>query len=357
MGACVSDRLTACAIHLTEQGWVPDWVLRYGIRHLLSIRAAEACNKSLSKVLADKVAFVQSLRGMPVAVHTAEANEQHYEVPTEYYLMVLGKHLKYSSCLYKNPTDTLSEAEANMLALYCQRAELVDGQDILELGCGWGSFSLFAAAAFPNSKVTAVSNSRTQKEFIMGQAKQRGLGNIQVLTADMVNFQPPGTYDRIVSIEMFEHMKNYSELLRRCSTWLKSGGKLFVHIFVHKSMPYHFEVNGPSDWMSKWFFTGGTMPSLDLFLYFQEHLQLAGHWYVNGSHYSKTLEDWLVRHDRQRPGVLPVLAKAYGGDVNGWTWYNRWRMFYIACSELFRYNGGQEWGVGHYLFLKPSQSV
>eukprot|EP00798_Chlamydomonas_sp_ICE-L_P007271 gene7271-383_t len=244
-------------LNATENGIVPDVVLRSAIRYLLSVRAAEG-KRPLEHQMEQKLAFIEELRGMPVAINTADANEQHYEIPTEYYLLCLGKHLKYSSCFYKTPSESLSEAEENMLTMYCQRADLKDGVSILELGCGWGSFSLFAAAAFPKSQVTAVSNSATQKEFIDKLARDRGLKNLQVITANVVNFEAPGQYDRIVSIEMFEHMKNYGELMKRCSSWLKTGGKMFVHIFsaelgqlnrlrlgqggkVHESIAYLFE--------------------------------------------------------------------------------------------------------------------
>eukprot|EP00195_Chlamydomonas_chlamydogama_P012777 CAMPEP_0202892108 /NCGR_PEP_ID=MMETSP1392-20130828/1933_1 /ASSEMBLY_ACC=CAM_ASM_000868 /TAXON_ID=225041 /ORGANISM="Chlamydomonas chlamydogama, Strain SAG 11-48b" /LENGTH=354 /DNA_ID=CAMNT_0049575989 /DNA_START=138 /DNA_END=1202 /DNA_ORIENTATION=+ len=345
----VYEQLISAFIAATENGYVPDFLLRPAIRYLLSLRAKEV-PKTLEGQLDYMAKFVADLKTMPVAINTSDANEQHYEVPTEYYLLCLGKHLKYSSCLYNSPRDTLSEAEANMLGLYVQRAELVDGQDVLELGCGWGSMSLFMAAAFPNSRITAVSNSRTQREFIMGQAKERGITNLQVITANMVDFKPPGTYDRVVSIEMFEHMKNYAELLRRVSTWLKPAGKLFVHIFTHRSTPYHFETQSSADWMTKYFFAGGTMPSIDLLLHFQDHLALQRQWYVNGVHYSRTLEAWLRKQDEHRDEVMSVFGRAYKQEA--WVWYNRWRMFYIACSELFRYNKGEEWGVTHYLFVK-----
>ncbi|GAX73802.1 hypothetical protein CEUSTIGMA_g1253.t1 [Chlamydomonas eustigma] len=345
------ENAVALFISAVERGFVPDVALRLGIRYLLSLRAKKAASQTTSQLLDEKFQFVESLKTLPVAINTIEANEQHYELPTEYFLLCLGKNLKYSSCLYKSPQDTLEQAEENMLALYCQRGDLKDGQSILELGCGWGSMSLFMAALFPKSQVTGVSNSRTQREFIMGQAAKRGLTNLQIITANIVDFQAPTTYDRIVSIEMFEHMKNYKELMRRCASWLKPQGKLFVHIFVHKTLPYHFEVESESDWMSKHFFTGGTMPSLDLLLYFQDDLALQKHWYVNGVNYSKTLEAWLVKHDVQGKKVNKLFEDTYGAS-QAVVWNNRWRMFYIACSELFRYDGGEEWGVGHYLFQK-----
>lgn len=338
---------------------IPDFFIRRCIRLLLKIRLI-SMGGTVEQQLERKMAFVRELKCLPVAVQTAAANEQHYEVPTDYFVLVLGPHLKYSSCLYNSSRNTLAEAEHNMLALTCARARLQDGQAILELGCGWGSLTLFMAQAYRNSSITAVSNSNTQREFIMRRARDLGLSNVQVLTADMVDFQAPGSYDRVVSIEMFEHMKNYAELMRRISTWLRPGGALFVHIFCHKTTPYHFEVQDETDWMAKYFFSGGTMPSLDLLLYFQQHLALQDQWYVNGTHYSRTLEAWLVSHDRFRKAIMPLFAKVYGPPA-ALKWFVYWRLFYMACSELFNYEEGEEWGVGHYLFVKqqagPSAAV
>ncbi|PNH11237.1 (S)-coclaurine N-methyltransferase [Tetrabaena socialis] len=338
-------------VDATEQGMIPDFILRAGIRVLLKRRVAEV-PLDLKTRLQQTVSFAEELKAMPIAINTDEANSQHYEVPTPYYLLCLGSHLKYSSCLYQSSRDTLDQAEFNMLNLYCERAQLQPGQRVLELGCGWGSFSLFAAARYPASTFTAVSNSATQKAFIDEEARKRGITNLTVLTANVVELEAPGElYDRVVSIEMFEHMKNYQKLLHKVASWLLPEGKLFVHIFVHRSTPYHFEVKSEADWMSKYFFTGGTMPSLDLLLYFQDDMVLRNHWYVDGCHYSRTLEAWLLRHDRHGREVTTILEGAYKGSKDSATvWFYRWRMFYIACSELFKYRGGEEWGVGHYLF-------
>ena len=243
-----------------------------------------------------------------------------------------------------------------MLAMCSERAELANGQNILELGCGWGSWSLYMAEKFPKSTITAVSNSRTQKIYIDAQAKKKGLKNLTIVTANVVQFKPSrqqaGNYDRVVSVEMFEHMKNYGELMKRIASWLRPGGKLFVHIFVHRiGLPYHYEDNGPDDWMTKYFFSGGTMPSMNLLLHFQEDLAVQNQWYVNGTHYSKTLEAWLEKHDKEKKLIMPLFEETYGKD-QALKWFVYWRLFYLACSELFNYDNGERWGVGHYLFVK-----
>ena len=381
------DQAFTGALSITEKNVVPDPIIRAGIRYLLSNRAKEV--RDVAIILASFAAhphprtdiqlpmqstpssgeefyrrlqeFVEELKGMPVAIETDTANEQHYEVPTPYFDLVLGKHKKYSSCLYKDIENskpkppTLDEAEVAMLALCCERAELADGQTVLELGCGWGSWSLYMAEKYPNSKITAVSNSRTQKEYIDGVAAAKGLTNLTVITENLVRFTPPappGSYDRVVSVECFEHLKNYQEMLKRVASWLQPNGKLFIHIFVHRlGLPYHYEVNGPDDWMTKYFFAGGTMPSMDLLLHFAEDVGVEKQWYVNGRHYSKTLEDWLVRHDAGKKEIIPLFETTYGKD-QALKWFVYWRLFYLACSELFKYEQGERWGVGHYLFVK-----
>ena len=243
-----------------------------------------------------------------------------------------------------------------MLSLYCERAQLADGQRVLELGCGWGSLSLFMAARYPKSTIVSVSNSRTQKEFIDARAAERGITNLTIVTANMADegFAPPqaGTYERIVSVEMFEHMKNYSVLMRRCGAWLAMGGLLFLHIFVHREFPYHFEARGEDDWMARYFFTGGTMPSDGLMLYFQEGgLQIENHWRCNGNHYALTSEDWLRNLDSNTAAALPILERTYG-RAQRTKWLVYWRLFYLSCAEMFAYNGGEEWFVSHYTFRK-----
>jgi len=276
-------------------------------------------------------------------------------VPTEFYNYVLGKNFKYSCCLFKSPNDHLDAAEVAMLDLYCERARLQDGQKVLELGCGWGSLCLHVAKKYPRSEVTAVSNSRTQKEYIMGECAKRGISNLHVVTADMNTFSPPQpeAYDRCVSIEMFEHMKNYKELMYRVSHWLKPGGLLFVHIFVHKVYAYHFEVQSEDDWMAKYFFSGGTMPSDHLLLYFQENLKILNHWNVNGTHYALTSEAWLQNMDKNKKKVMPIIRDTYGAHQQT-KWFVRWRLFFLAVAEMFAWDKGNEWYVSHYLFEKPA---
>eukprot|EP01026_Neomeris_dumetosa_P083378 TRINITY_DN9674_c0_g1_i3.p2 TRINITY_DN9674_c0_g1~~TRINITY_DN9674_c0_g1_i3.p2 ORF type:complete len:364 (-),score=60.74 TRINITY_DN9674_c0_g1_i3:434-1504(-) len=342
-------------LSIVEQNIVPDFILRFGIRYLLSLRLNDL-TLPLSSQLATKQTFVSDLKSLPVAIQTDTANEQHYEIPTDYFLLVLGPRLKYSSCLFKEGRGSLQEAEESMLELCCERGEMQNGQRVLELGCGWGSMCLYLAEKYPDSEITAVSNSSTQKEFIDSQAKAKGFKNLTVVTADVVDLIPSeengiGKFDRVVSIEMFEHMKNYEVLLSRISEWLKPNGKLFVHYFCHKSLAYHFLDENETDWMTRYFFSGGTMPSLDLMLYFQQNLKIEQMWYVNGTHYSKTLEAWLKKQDRVSNQVKEIFVGTYGKD-QALKWLVYWRLFYLACSELFNYDKGEQWGVGHYLFTK-----
>ena len=302
-----------------------------------------------------KMAFVRELRTLPVAINTPDANEQHYEVPAAYFLECLGPRLKYSSCLFPEGSSwrsvPLEAAENAMLELYCERAGLRDGMTCLELGCGWGSLCLFLAERFPQSRVTAVSNSNSQREHIMGVAEQKGFGNLDVITADLVDFKPSGTeYDRVLSVECFEHMKNYKILFERIHHWLKPGGKAFLHVFSHKEFCYHYEGD---DWMTKHFFSGGTMPSHDLFLYFSGRLEVEGHWWVNGGHYAKTLRAWLARMDAGKGALWPLFEEVYSAE-SAKKWWNYWRLFYIACEELFAIGGGEEYGLTHILLAKPS---
>jgi cyclopropane-fatty-acyl-phospholipid synthase len=350
---------SSLAMRLLESDWVPDWLIRREIRRLLAQRLVEEDKGSPELQQAHLMQMVARLRESPIAIHTTEANQQHYEVPTEFYLKTLGKHLKYSSCYYDSfdigsAASGLDAAEARMLALTCQRARLADGERILELGCGWGSLSLWMAEHYPRSHITAVSNSRTQKAHIDAQARERGLTNLEIVTCDVnaLEFPVETQFDRVVSVEMFEHMRNYQTLLGRIAGWLRPGGSLFVHIFTHHRFAYTFEVRDESDWMAKYFFTGGIMPSDDLLHYFQRDLRLAEHWQVDGRHYQLTSEAWLARMDAHRNELLPIMAATYGDD-QALRWWVYWRVFFMSCAELFGYRGGREWLVSHYLFEKP----
>ena len=283
------------------------------------------------------------------------ANAQHYEVPAEFFHLCLGAQRKYSSCFWMQDTQNLDEAEVLALMQTCDHADIQDGQHILELGCGWGSLSLWMAEGYPKSTITGVSNSNSQREYIMAAAKARGLSNLSIITTDMNNFEAPSTYERIVSVEMFEHMRNWQVLYGKVASWLKPQGKFFKHIFVHRNTPYLFEVQADDDqenqWMSQFFFSGGMMPSDDLPLHFQDNLKLTQRWRWDGSHYEKTANAWLQNMDENAKQITPIFAATYG-ENNVEMWRNRWRMFYMACAELFGYNNGQEWWVTHYLFEK-----
>lgn len=341
-------------INAMEKGQIPDTAIRFGIRKLCRDRLNELETGSLEKNMEKFEAHRKELLGMPLAIHTAEANEQHYEIPAEYFLECLGKNLKYSSCYWPRPNMTLEEAEEEALRISCERAEIKDGMRILELGCGWGSLTLHMARKFPKSQVVAVSNSASQKAHIDAQAKARGLSNVMVLTRDVSQLESLAlefpSFDRVMSIEMFEHFKNYEILLSKIHDVLAPGGKLFVHIFTHKTFSYHFETEGDDNWMGKYFFTGGQMPAHHLLPTFQKHLTLNNMWMWDGTHYEKTLEAWLTRMDEKKEKIWPIFEKTYGKDVT--LWWNRWRVFYMACAELFAYDGGKEWGVSHYLFEK-----
>ena len=343
--------LTNKSLQFAEKGLIPDAMLRAGIRKLIKTRldeiAANDCETG-NKMLTD---FIVDMNQSTIAPMPELANAQHYEVPATFFDYCLGENRKYSSCFWLDNTKNLDEAEMLALLQTCEHADLRDGQAILELGCGWGSLSLWMASHYPKSQITAVSNSHSQREYILNAAKRRGITNLTIITADMNNFDTPSTYDRIVSVEMFEHMRNYKVLYGKVASWLKPKGKFFKHIFVHRNTPYAFEAQNDDDWMSQHFFSGGIMPSDDLPLYFQDDLKFINRWRWDGTHYEKTANAWLENMDMNAEAITLVLGETYG-EQHITMWRNRWRMFYMACAELFGYNNGQEWWISHYLFEK-----
>ncbi len=336
---------------LLESGLIPDSLIRASVRGMLRNRLGEEDRGSDAANCAQLLCFVDQMKRSPIALRTDSANAQHYEVPAAFFEKTLGPRLKYSSALYDENCHSLADAEEAMLHLTCERAQLLDDQDVLELGCGWGSLTLWMAERYPNSRITAVSNSASQRQFILARAAQRCLRNVQILTADMNDFAAPAAYDRVVSVEMFEHMRNWDALLAKIETWLKPSGKLFIHIFTHKKFAYPYEVRGESDWMAQHFFTGGMMPSNDLLSHFGAHLRIQQHWQVPGTHYQKTSEAWLRNMDTAKTELFPLFAATYGA---AWAkrWWIRWRIFFMACSELWGYRQGSEWIVSHYLLVK-----
>ena len=348
-----AHKASSTVLAWTEKGLVPDSVIRAGIRRL--------CRQRLKDIQADDPqgaataldSFVEGMNKSPIALVPELANEQHYEVPAAFFDEVLGVHRKYSCCHWDDDTRNLDQAENSALQITCARAGIEDGMAVLDLGCGWGSLSLWIAQQYPNCMVTSVSNSAPQRQHIEQLARERGLDNLRVITRDMNDFAPQHLpeqpYDRIVSVEMFEHMRNYRELFRHISGWLKPGGRFFMHIFCHRLCAYEFLDEGPSDWMGRHFFSGGIMPSDDLPLRFQEHLRLIRHWRWNGGHYERAANAWLANMDARRAAIMPILAATYG-EARAEQWFQRWRIFFMACAELFGLEDGREWYVGHYLF-------
>ncbi|HLX61400.1 MAG TPA: cyclopropane-fatty-acyl-phospholipid synthase family protein [Planctomycetota bacterium] len=342
------------SLYLAERGLLPDAWIRFGIRKFDHSRLEREQGRA-----SEFPAFIEKLRASPLALDVHKANEQHYELPPAFFQRVLGEHLKYSSCYFPNGKESLDEGEAKSLELSCEHAQLEDGQNVLELGCGWGSLSLWMAERFPHSRIFAVSNSKPQREFIEAACAARGLFNLKIVTCDINAFDPfvlapefaATRFDRVVSIEMFEHLRNYELLLEKIASWLRPGGKLFAHIFCHRRYAYLFEAASDDDWMGRYFFTAGMMPSENLLPHFQRDLTLEEQWWWNGRHYGRTSELWLLNQDARHAEILPIMAQIYG-QKNARLWHQRWRIFFIACAELFNFRGGEEWGVAHYRFVK-----
>jgi cyclopropane-fatty-acyl-phospholipid synthase len=339
------------AIGWAERGLLPDALLRAGIRRLCAARLRTENSGGAERVAERFEERIAMLRSSPLAIHTDAANRQHYELPPEFFVRCLGPRLKYSCCYYPNGNESLAEAEIAMLALTAARADLKDGQDILELGCGWGSLTLWMAEQFSAGRITAVSNSTSQRHFIEARCRERGITNVRVLTSDVnVLTLPAASFDRVVSVEMFEHLRNYDRLLAIIARWLRPSGRLFVHVFCHRTLLYPFENEGDSDWMARNFFTGGLMPSADTLLRFQRDLNVEAQWLVDGRHYERTANQWLQAQDANRCAILDVLRAVYGDQAT--LAFQRWRMFWMACAELFGYRHGQEWMIAHTLFDK-----
>ena len=337
-------------IELAEKGIIPDYFIRQGIVRNCENRLKNENVSNTEQVSSKKQIWIEQMKESPIALVPEKANEQHYEVPPAFFENVLGKHLKYSSGYWPDGVNSLDESEESMLELSFERAQLADGDSILELGCGWGSLTCYMASKLPNSKITAVSNSKDQKEHILNRCKNQGLDNIEVITADMNDFETQNKYDRVVSIEMFEHMRNYKKLLSKISSWLNDDGKLFIHIFTHQSVVYPFENQGEADWMAREFFSGGMMPSHDLLLHFQDDLIIDDVWSMLGTHYEKTSLAWVNKMDANKDSIMKIFLKTYGDDAK--LWFQRWRIFFMSCEKLFGYNNGSEWGVSHYRFNK-----
>jgi cyclopropane-fatty-acyl-phospholipid synthase len=341
-------RAKLAAVSAFERAPIPDAVARVAIEALVA-RTRKQLPADGAEATCD---FARAMESLPIAAHTEAANTQHYEVPAEFFALVLGPRCKYSCCFYDGGATTLAEAELAALEETARRARLADGQSILELGCGWGSLSLFMAERFPRSEILAVSNSTSQRAFVESEAEARGLGNLRVVTADVNDFRPELSFDRAVSIEMFEHVSNWPALLRRVRSWLNPGGLLFMHVFSHARVPYRFDHSDPSDWIAQHFFTGGIMPSHGLIGEFDNLFEVAEDWRWSGKNYARTANDWLANFDRNANDIVRVLGATYGDRAS--LWQRRWRLFFLATAGLFGHRGGEEWGVSHYL-LRPTR--
>lgn len=338
-------------IEWCENGWIPDVIVRLAMRRLLRERLRLEKVNDIEKVQENLMSFIERMCKSPIAVETAAANSQHYEVPAAFHRLCMGRNMKYSSCLFTNGDETLDQAEAAMLSLTCERAQLTNGQDILEIGCGWGSLTLWMAEHYPQARIRGISNSHSQRQYILDQAAQRGLANITIDTADISTYQASGSYDRVVSVECFEHLRNHVELFRRISSWLKPDGQLFIHVFTHRIAAYTFNDDAEDDWMARHFFTGGMMPSDSLFTYYQQHLTLQQHWRVNGNHYARTAALWLRNLDKQTVKALEIFSRDHA-PAEAKRLIQRWRMFFMACEELWAFRNGTEWLVSHYRFCR-----
>jgi len=348
---------------LLARGKVPDFLLRRGIRRLIKKRLKKQNRLSVEERFEYLNNFINQLKKQPIAVETEAANEQHYELPPQFFEKILGRNLKYSCCYWsddlnykklKKQSDLqqrLDQAEDEMLEQTVRRAEIKNGQNILELGSGWGSLSFYMAKKFPDSRIISISNSSLQIDYINQLAAQNKVNNLRAVKADINNFKTEAKFERVVSVEMFEHMRNYQKLMQKVSSFLNKDGKLFVHIFSHKNYPFTYQDSKNTDWMARYFFSGGTMPSQDLLHYFSNDLSLQKQWAISGSHYQKTLEAWLSIMDQKKEGIYSILESTYGED-QAEKWWNYWRLFFMSSAEFFGYNGGDDWFISHYLFQK-----
>ncbi|MGC6549071.1 MAG: SAM-dependent methyltransferase [Rubripirellula sp.] len=336
-------------IQMAERRWLPDPVIRMGMRRLLKERLEQEHHLTGGDHAAAVDAFAERQRRSVETIETHLANEQHYEVPADFFLKVLGSRLKYSCGWWENGEATLDSSEVSMLRTATERAEISDGMSILDLGCGWGSMTLWLAENYPNCRITALSNSKGQREHIESVCRERGYQNVQVITADVGEFDTDRRFDRVVSVEMLEHVRNHESLFARIANWLNPQGLFFVHVFCHRQLAYTFEQEGEKNWMGRHFFSGGIMPSEDLFARYQQSLKITDQWWINGNHYAKTSEAWLKKLDACQAEAESILGKANPSE-SAKVLVQRWRMFFMACAELFRFDGGEQWGVAHYRF-------